>query len=247
MEIFTLRERSDLRPLIFSSNLESVWPEFMKHDATANLYFAPWMLDRYLDYVFAGIDDGKVVARGFSVPFAFNTNDRAELPDGGWDQVIRWAHEDSMIRRTPTALSALEISLLPEARGSGNSLALFNAMKSCAKAKGLTSLFAPVRQNQKHLQPRMPMLEYVNKVGSDGLPIDSWLRTHLRAGGKVVKIAPCSMTIVGSLFDWSRWTGKPFDRSGELMVAGALWPVRVSLEQECAVYVEPNVWVQHPV
>ena len=92
MEIFTLRERSDLRPLIFSSNLESVWPKFMKHDATANLYFAPWMLDRYLDYVFAGIDDGKVVARGFSVPFAFNTNDRAELPDGGWDQVIRWAH-----------------------------------------------------------------------------------------------------------------------------------------------------------
>jgi hypothetical protein len=247
MEIFTLRERSDLRPLIFSSNLESVWPEFMKHDATANLYFAPWMLDRYLDYVFAGIDDGKVVARGFSVPFAFNTNDRAELPDGGWDQVIRWAHEDSMIRRTPTALSALEISLLPEARGSGNSLALLNAMKSCAKAKGLTSLFAPVRPNQKHLQPRMPMLEYVNKVGSDGLPIDSWLRTHLRAGGKVVKIAPCSMTIVGSLFDWSRWTGKPFDRSGEVMVAGALSPVMVSLEQDCAVYVEPNVWVQHPV
>jgi hypothetical protein len=229
MEIFTLRERSDLRPLIFSSNLESVWPEFMKHDATANLYFAPCMLDRYLDYVFAGIDDGKVVARGFSVPFAFNTNDRAELPDGGWDQVIRWAHEDSMIRRTPTALSALEISLLPEARGSGNSLALLNAMKSCAKAKGLTSLFAPVRPNQKHLQPRMPMLEYVNKVGSDGLPIDSWLRTHLRAGGKVVKIAPCSMTIVGSLFDWSRWTGKPFDRSGEVMVAGALSPVMVSL------------------
>jgi hypothetical protein len=247
MEIFTLRERSDLRPLIFSSNLESVWPEFMKHDATANLYFAPWMLDRYLDYVFAGIDDGKVVARGFSVPFAFNTNDRAELPDGGWDQVIRWAHEDSMIRRTPTALSALEISLLPEARGSGNSLALLNAMKSCAKAKGLTSLFAPVRPNQKHLQPRMPILEYVKKVGSDGLPIDSWLRTHLRAGGKVVKIAPCSMTIVGSLFDWSRWTGKPFDRSGEVMVAGALSPVMVSLEQDCAVYVEPNVWVQHPV
>jgi hypothetical protein len=247
MEIFTLRERSDLRPLIFSSNLESVWPEFMKHDATANLYFAPWMLDRYLDYVFAGIDDGKVVARGFSVPFAFNTNDRAELPDGGWDQVIRWAHEDSMIRRTPTALSALEISLLPEARGSGNSLALLNAMKSCAKAKGLTSLFAPVRPNQKHLQPRMPMLEYVNKVGSDGLPIDSWLRTHLRTGGKVVKIAPCTMTIVGSLFDWSRWTGKPFDRSGEVMVAGALSPVMVSLEQDCAVYVEPNVWVQHPV
>ena len=82
------------------------------------------MLDRYLDYAFAGVIDGKVVARAFSVPFAFNTDGRTELPDGGWDQVIRWAHDDRMMGRAPTALSALEISLLPEARGGGNSMAL---------------------------------------------------------------------------------------------------------------------------
>jgi len=185
--------------------------------------------------------------RAFSVPFAFDTDDRTELPDGGWDQVIRWAHEDSTIGRTPTALSALEISLLPEARGGGNSLALLNAMKSCAKAKGLTRLFAPVRPNQKHRQPRLPMREYVNTIGADGLPVDSWLRTHLRAGGKIVKIAPCSMTIAGSLLDWSRWTGTPFDQSGDVLVTGALSPLMVSLEQDCAVYIEPNVWVEHPV
>jgi hypothetical protein len=55
------------------------------------------------------------------------------------------------------------------------------------------------------------------------------------------------MTIVGTLAEWSLWTGMPFDRSGELMVAGALSPVMVSLEQDCVVYIEPNVWVQHPV
>jgi GNAT superfamily N-acetyltransferase len=247
LEILTLQERPDLRPLIFASDLQSVWPEFMRHDAAANLYFAPSMFDRYLDYAFAGVVDGKVVARAFSVPFAFNTDGRAELPDGGWDQVIRWAHDDSMTGRAPTALSALEISMLPEARGSGNSLALLGAMKACAKAKGFSDLFAPVRPNQKHLQPRTSMRDYVNKVRPDGWPIDAWLRTHLRAGGKFVKIAPYSMTIVGSLADWSRWTGMPFDRSGELSVDGALVPVMVSLEQDYAVYVEPNLWVQHPV
>jgi GNAT superfamily N-acetyltransferase len=247
LQIFTLRERPDLRPLIFSSDLQSVWPEFMRHDKTAQLYFSPSIFDRYLDYAFAGVGDGKVVARAFSVPFAFNTDDRAELPDGGWDQVIRWAHDDSLIGRAPTALSALEISLLPEARGSGNSLALLNAMKSCAKAKGFAGLFAPVRPSQKHLQPRTPMRDYAKKVRPDGLPIDAWLRTHRRAGGKFVKIAPYSMTVVGKLADWSRWTGKPFDRSGELLVAGALSPVMVSLEQDYAVYIESNVWVQHPV
>jgi len=247
LDIFTLRERPDLRPLIFASDLQSVWPEFMRHDAAARLYFAPSIFERYLDYAFAGVVGGKVVARAFSVPFAFNTEDRAELPDGGWDEVIRWAHDDSMTGRAPTTLSALEISMLPEARGAGNSLALLSAMKACAKARGFAELFAPVRPNQKHLQPHTPMRDYVRNLRPDGLPIDSWLRTHLRAGGKLVKIAPYAMTIVGSLADWSGWTGMPFDRSGEMSVPGALVPVMVSLEQDYAVYVEPNVWVRHPV
>src|SRR6476646_3890848 len=142
LEFFTLRERPDLRPLIFSSDLQSVWPEFMQHDAAAQLYFAPSMFDRYLDYAFAGVAGGKVVARAFSVPFAFNIDGRTELPDGGWDEVIRWAHDDQMTGRAPNALSALEISMLPEARGTGNSLALLSAMKACAQIKGFRKVFA---------------------------------------------------------------------------------------------------------
>jgi hypothetical protein len=117
LEIFTLRERPDLRPLVFAAELQSVWPEFMQHSAAARLYFAPWTFDRYLDYAFAGVVDGKVVARAFSVPFAFNTEGRTELPDGGWDQVIRWAHDDGMTGRAPNALSALEISMCCPKRG----------------------------------------------------------------------------------------------------------------------------------
>jgi GNAT superfamily N-acetyltransferase len=245
LEIFTLRERPDLRPLIFASELDSVWPEFMRQDPVAQLYFAPSILDHYLDYAFAGVADGKVVARAFSVPFAFHIDGRAELPDGGWDEVIRWAHDDRMTGRAPNALSALEISLLPEARGGGNSRALLDAMKACAKANGFAEMFAPVRPNQKHLHPFMPMREYVDTIGADSFPADSWLRTHFRAGARLVKIAPYSMTIVGSVAEWSRWTGMSFDRSGEVAIAGALVPVTVSLEHDYAVYVEPNVWVRY--
>jgi hypothetical protein len=56
---------------------------------------------------FASVADGKVVARAFCVPFAINTEGCTELPDHGWDQVIRWAHDDSMIGRAPNALNAL--------------------------------------------------------------------------------------------------------------------------------------------
>jgi hypothetical protein len=53
------------------------------------------------------------------------------------------------------------------------------------------------------------------------------------------------MTIVGSIAEWSRWTGMSFDRSSEVVMAGALAPVVVSLERDYAVYVEPNVWVRY--
>jgi hypothetical protein len=67
-----------------------------------------------------------------------------------------------MIRRASTALSALEITLVPEARGSGNSIALLNTMKCCARANGYRALFAPVRPNQKHLRPHTSMREYIS-------------------------------------------------------------------------------------
>ena len=115
LRVFTLRERPELRPAILSESVgASMWPEYMLQDPVARLYFSPPFLDRYLDFVLIGVGDGnEVVARGFSVPFAFNFPDREELPDGGWDEVIRWAHEDLQIDRKPTAVSALEISLLP--------------------------------------------------------------------------------------------------------------------------------------
>jgi hypothetical protein len=203
------------------------------------------VFENYLDYAFAGMIDGEVVGRAFAVPFVFNVEGRTELPDGGWDEVIRWAHEDRMAGSWPTTMSALEIALLPKARARGNSLAMLDAFKSCARKKGFEEMFAPVRPNQKHLQPRTPMRDYVNTKGADGLPADAWLRTHVAAGGKIVKIAPYSMTIVGTIAEWSQWTGQPFERSGKIEVDGALVPVLVSLEQDYGVYVEPNVWVRH--
>jgi hypothetical protein len=247
LEILSLRERRDLIPLVFSEDLQAVWPEFMRHDAAAKLYFGRSIFTDYLDYAFAGLLDGEVIGRAFSVPFAFNVEDRAELPDGGWDQVIRWAHEDRMVGRAPTTMSALEIAFVPKARGAGNSLAMLGAFKACAKKMGFAELFAPVRPSQKHLQPQTPMREYIEMACADGLPADAWLRTHVRVGGKVVKIAPYSMTIIGTIAEWSRWTGKTFESSGEMEVERALVPVLVSLEQNYGVYVEPNVWVQHPL
>ncbi len=245
LEIFSLRDRPDLIPLVFSKALDGVWPEFMRHDATAKLYFGGSVFFDYLDYAFGGLVDGDVVGRAFGVPFAFNIEGRTELPDGGWDQVIRWAHEDRLIGRTPTTMSVLEIALVPKARGIGNALAMLDALKACAKKLGFAEVFAPVRPTQKQLGSRTPMREYIKLKRADGLPMDAWLRTHVSVGGRIVKIAPYSMTIVGTIAEWSQWTGEAFEQSGTTEVEGALVPVIVSVEQNYGIYVEPNVWVQH--
>jgi hypothetical protein len=97
------------------------------------------------------------------------------------------------------------------------------------------------------LEPFVPMQEYAARTHADGLPADPWLRVHVRAGGRIVKVAPTSMVVPGTIADWRRWTGMEFATSGPVVVPGALTPVHVSLEQDHAVYVEPNVWVRHVV
>ena len=108
-------------------------------------------------------------------------------------------------------------------------------------------MFAPVRPTAKHLEPFTPIGEYVARRTAEGLPADPWLRVHVRAGGVIVKVAPASMVIPGTIAEWSRWASMAFPASGQIAVPGALVPIHVSLEQDQAVYVEPNVWVRHSV
>jgi GNAT superfamily N-acetyltransferase len=248
LEILTLRQHPNLRREIFSAAFQPpFWPEFLLHDPAAHLYYASPYFDWYVNYAFAVIESRVVVGRAFSVPFAFDIVGRRELPDRGWDEVIRWAHEDQLLGRRATAVCALEISVLPKARGRGFSRTILDAMRRYTRELGFSDLYAPVRPTQKTRQPFMAMRDYVAATRSDGLPQDPWLRVHVRAGGAIVKIAPCAMTVSATLADWTAWTGLRFGSSGPVIVDGGLAPVHVCVEQDHGVYVEPGVWVHHQV
>jgi GNAT superfamily N-acetyltransferase len=224
-----------------------VWPEFMFWDPTGELYFT--RLEEYAEFIVVAEDDvapGVAVARGCSVPFAMGGDtQRSELPANGWDGVLRWADADRQAGRPPNSVSALEIIVRPELQRAGLSRLMVGALRANAKRLGFDELVGPVRPNRKHLEPLTPMDEYAHRRGPDGLPADPWMRVHARLGAEVVRVAPTSMTITGSLTQWRAWTGLPFDRSGDLVVAGGLVPVHVSVEHDHAVYVEPNVWMRH--
>lgn len=242
LRIVSLAERPDLAGAM--GGFASSWPPFMFHDPIA------WLMDglpRWCpDLQFVAFDGDVVVGKAQAVPVPW-TRPIDELPERGWDEILLRGDDGHRTGAAPTLVSALEISLLPAARGQGASAKLLGAMRDAVAARGLTDLIAPVRPNRKHLEPHTPMAIYAQRVRDDGLPVDPWLRVHARAGARMVKVASCSMTIAAGLDSWRGWTGLPFDRSGDVVVPGALAPVRASVEHDQAVYVEPNVWMHHPL
>jgi GNAT superfamily N-acetyltransferase len=239
MRVVTVAERPDLMDKLWG--FTEGWAEFMLHDPVAML-MRP-LAQRYPQLQLLLLDDdGACVGKGHAVPLEWDGNEES-LPDRGWDQVQLLAARVT----APTAASALEINVRPALRGKGLSAVLLDAMRTAVRDMGLADLFAPVRPSQKHLEPLTPMDEYAFRTRDDGLPTDAWLRVHARAGGRIVRVCPLSMTIAGTLPEWRAWTGLPFDTDGDTIVPGALAPVTVSLSRDVATYVEPNVWVRHHV
>lgn len=239
LTISVLADRPDLVDPMW--DMPNSWPEFMRHDPIGGLFYGN-VETRFAEYVLVAQDENdEVVACAYSVPF---TRGDDELPDNGWDMAIRNGLLTNLRGDEPDAISAVEIAVRPDLQGAGLSSQMLTAMRENAKRHGFAELVAPVRPNGK-TDIHEPMSTYAFRVREDGLPVDPWLRVHVRAGGRIAKVAPRSMVIPGTLDEWREWTGLPFDQAGPVHVPKALSPVHCDLEHGIATYVEPNVWVVH--
>ncbi|GAA2096394.1 hypothetical protein GCM10009841_08150 [Microlunatus panaciterrae] len=226
------------------AQMADAWPGFMRHGIVSNALL--WqVVPSFPELCVVATVDDVPIARARAVPFALRAAGRGELPDDGWDRVLSWALADKITSIRPDTVSALEIAVDPAHLGQGLSMAMLAELRTAAARAGFNELVAPVRPTHKHRQPTMPMDVYAAQLRGDGLPLDPWLRVHVRAGGRIERVAHTSMVIAGSLAAWRGWTRLPFDRSGEVVVPQALVPVRCEAEHNYAVYVEPNVWVRH--
>lgn len=242
--ITPLVERPSLASRMYG--IADSWPAFTSHDPVADSLLSR-VVEDFPHTCVVATDGDRVVARGLSVPFNAVLDGREEMPDTGWDQVLVWAYRDRRAGHAPTTISALEITVDAAYLGRGLSYRMLAALRDAAAGQGHTALLAPVRPTAKHLEPRVPMTDYIRRRRDDGLPTDPWLRVHVKIGGGITKVAPAAMTVSGSLSQWRQWTGLPFDADGDVEVPGALVPVHCDTTHDRAVYVEPNVWVRHEV
>lgn len=201
----------------------------------------------------------------------------------------------SQMAHKPNALSALSITVRSDRRRLGLAEWLIEAMRQSAREEHLRVLVAPLRPTRKSDHPFISMEKYVtwtharnlssklpypsseqithnpmhpelSNNASWELPFDPWLRKHVHLGGRVVKIAPRSMVVQGSITEWQGWTGIDFHRLVqearsedlksdpgshmmylEVPVPGGLVPLKVHVAEKTCAYVEPNVWLYHEI
>jgi GNAT superfamily N-acetyltransferase len=239
----TRADRTGKQPHIASLE-QGIWPEFMYHDAVLERLFGR-VIEEYAEFQFYVWDDerGEVVGGGNAIPAAWG-GDAATLPDRGIDAVVEARFSDDP--PAPNVLCALQIVIAPELRAQGLSSRMIERMAEIGRAHELDTLIAPVRPNLKHSYPLTPIERYIDWRRADGMLLDPWLRTHERLGASIVRVAPESMRIQGTVAQWEEWTELAFPESGSYVVPGALVPVEIDRERDEGLYVEPNVWMLHP-
>ncbi|WP_426511431.1 N-acetyltransferase [Dactylosporangium sp. McL0621] len=243
LEVTTLAERPDRLPLITTFDDPAVAPFLYQDPVSAALF--PALVARHPRYTLLAVERATGRPAGLLCTLPFTAAEDGVLPAGGYDAVLLSAAADTLAGTPGPQVSALFATVRPDLRGRGVSGHLVALARRNAAALGHPALFAPVRPTHKHLEPLVPLAEYVARRRADGTAADPWLRVHERAGGRFVAVAPHSMTIAAPLPRWREWTGLPFDAPGPVVVAGGLGPVVCDPERGVATYVEANAWYRH--
>lgn len=218
------------------------WPEFIFHDPIPPQYMSR-VHDYFPEYDILLLDDGRVVAGGWGVPFAYN-GDVTDLPEG-YDAALARAVEDHEARRDTSAFSFMAATVHPDYDKRGLAQQALTRLAGRAKAAGIDHVFAPIRPTWKSRYPTIPMSRYATWTREDGLSIDPWIRTHQRMGARIIGPAPNSMVIPGTVKEWETWANMPFPDTGEYVIPGALGLLHVDRDNNVAIYREENLWMDH--
>lgn len=217
-------------------DIHAVWAEFLLHDRTVNENWER-LYAEFAGFQFYLVENDIVLAEGNTIPVVW---------DGSTEHAgIDWAFAEGSRAGPPTTLCAIQVMIRKEAHGRGLSTMMLERMTQLAATHGLDCLIAPVRPTLKHRYPLTPIERYVTWRREDGQLLDPWLRVHERLGAEILGPAHESMRVEAPVASWEEWTGQSFPEDGDYVVEGGLVPMRVA---GCVgLYVEPNVWMRHPL
>lgn len=77
------------------------------------------------------------------------------------------------------------------------------------------------------------------------MPFDPWIRTHIKMGASMIKVAEQFMVTPASIKQWEEWTRMKLPSSGRYIINEGLFPLEDDVSANEGVYIEPNVWLRH--
>lgn len=215
-------------------------PEYNDHGDVLERYW-PRLTDELPEFQFHLLDGDEILARARALPVRWDgTLD--DLPAGIDGAIARGFDEGG-----GGVLCALVIMVPRPLQGRGLSAEALRAMVELARRHGLSDVIAPVRPSWKERYPLTPIESYATWRRADGLPFDPWMRVHERLGAEILRPAPESLRITGTVAEWREWTGMDFPETGRYWFPGGLAPLSVSHEVDLGAYWEPDVWMRHRV
>ena len=236
MRLVRYADRPDLLERRYEELIRPTFPEYMDHNEPGRNWGR--LYTDFPDYQVALVDGEELVAEAHAIPLVWDGT-VAGLP-AGWDE----GFESGMSApRSPTALMAVAISVVPAHQGSKLSGRMIGTFTDNARAAGLLSVIAPVRPTWKARYPLVPIERYVEWRREDGTHFDPWIRVHERVGGEILAPAPRSMVIRAPANQWEEWTGMSFPEDGDYVFPGGLAILEV--RGGIGTHVEPNVWMLH--
>ena len=218
------------------------WPEFIFHDEGVTPY-RERRVEYFRDWEFYLVAEDRLIAGCWGVPIAWDGT-VADLPGGFTDSLGRsvTSYEENVVPNTFVLMAA---AVRSDEQGRGHAGRVITAVRDRAVANGLDQVIAPVRPTLKSRYPLTPIETFMTWTREDGLPLDPWLRTHVRLGATLLAPAPASQTMTGTVDDWEKWTKMPFPSTGTYTIPDGLTTLTIDRDADTGTYVEPNIWLQH--
>lgn len=251
LQVLTVADDPGLKERI-QGLIDRVWPRFVTEAAWPKDYAlrSDWfgVYRRWPHLQFGLIDpaNGALVGAGNALTLVWE-GATDELPEDGWSWAMHKGRQDFEAGSTPTVGHALSVTLDPEYRGKHLSGVALRAMKELIQTTGVRRFFVAVRPPSKARYPITPMAEFMRWQNAEGLPLDPWMRVHVRLGARIIKPCVRSQPLAGTVVQWEEWLNLPLPASGDYVAPGLLAPLHVDRAADEAVCWEPNVWMEHPL
>ncbi|MEI8408561.1 MULTISPECIES: hypothetical protein [unclassified Kribbella] len=218
------------------------WPEFIFHDLEVKKY-SDRRVEYFRDWEFYLVSGGRLIAGCWGVPIAWDGTVE-DLPGGFTDSLARavTSYEEGVVPNTFVLMAA---AVRNDEQGQGHAGRVITAVRERAAAGGLPQMIAPVRPTLKSRYPLTDISSFMTWTRDDGLPLDPWLRTHVRLGATILAPAPVSQVMTGTVAEWEKWTGMVFPDSGSYVIPEGLTLLEIDRAADTGCYREPNIWMRH--